>query len=154
MCRWCWDPAVNIKRDPRCGRNFEYYSEDPHLAGVLGAAWVNGIQAEGVGASVKHFAVNNQEHDRMRVSADVDARALREIYLRPFQRVSPQARPWTVMAAYNRINGEWAGAEPLAADPRAARRVGFRRCRGQRLGRGGRQGGFGGRGPGSADARR
>jgi beta-glucosidase len=101
-------PGVNIKRDPRCGRNFEYYSEDPHLAGVLGAAWVKGIQAEGVGASVKHFAVNNQEHDRMRVSADVDARALREIYLRPFQRVITTARPWTVMAAYNRINGEWA----------------------------------------------
>ena len=80
-------PGVNIKRDPRCGRNFEYYSEDPHLAGVLGVAWVHGIQAEGVGASVKHFAVNNQEHDRMRVSADVDSRALREIYLRPFQRV-------------------------------------------------------------------
>lgn len=101
-------PGVNIKRDPRGGRNFEYYSEDPHLAGVLGAAWVIGVQAEGVGASVKHFAVNNQEHDRMRVSADVDPRALREVYLRAFHRVVTRARPWTVMASYNRINGEWA----------------------------------------------
>ncbi len=101
-------PGVNIKRDPRGGRNFEYYSEDPYLSGVLGAAWVSGLQTEGVGASVKHFAVNNQEHDRMRVSADVDERPLREIYLRAFHRVVTRARPWTVMASYNRINGEWA----------------------------------------------
>ena len=105
-------PGINIKRDPRGGRNFEYYSEDPLLSGVLGAAWVDGVQAHGVGASVKHFAVNNQEHDRMRVSADVDARALREIYLRAFHRVITRARPWTVMASYNRINGQWAVQDP------------------------------------------
>jgi beta-glucosidase len=105
-------PGVNIKRDPRCGRNFEYYSEDPHLTGVLGAAWVDGLQSRGVGASVKHFAVNNQEHDRMRVSADVDVRPLRELYLRTFHRVVTRARPWTVMASYNRINGEWAVQDP------------------------------------------
>src|SRR5215207_10191238 len=71
-------PGINIKRDPRCGRNFEYLSEDPLLTGVLGTAWVQGLQSGGVGASLKHFAVNNQEHDRMRVSSDVDARPLRE----------------------------------------------------------------------------
>ncbi|MGW6749680.1 glycoside hydrolase family 3 C-terminal domain-containing protein [Streptomyces sp. NPDC055006] len=98
-------PGVNIKRSPLCGRNFEYFSEDPLLSGVLGAAWVNGLQAEGVGASLKHFAVNNQETDRMTVSADVDARPLREIYLAPFRRVVTEANPWTVMCSYNRING-------------------------------------------------
>ncbi len=101
-------PGINIKRDPRGGRNFEYISEDPHVSGVLGSAWVRGIQAEGVGASVKHFAVNNQEYDRMRVDVDVDDRALREIYLRAFHRVVTEARPWTVMCSYNRIRGQWA----------------------------------------------
>ncbi|MBO0678672.1 glycoside hydrolase family 3 C-terminal domain-containing protein [Mycolicibacterium sp. S2-37] len=101
-------PGVNIKRDPRCGRNFEYYSEDPLLSGVLGAAWVAGLQSEGVGACVKHFAVNNQETDRFLVSADVDARALREVYLRTFQRIVTEAQPWSVMASYNRINGVYA----------------------------------------------
>ncbi|WP_112238298.1 glycoside hydrolase family 3 C-terminal domain-containing protein [Kribbella monticola] len=98
-------PGINIKRDPRCGRNFEYYSEDPYLSGVLGAAWVRGVQGEGVGACVKHFAANNQEHDRMRVSADVDPRTLREIYLRAFHRVVTEANPWSLMCSYNRING-------------------------------------------------
>jgi beta-glucosidase len=98
-------PGINIKRSPLCGRNFEYYSEDPHLAGVLGAAFVAGVQSEGVGACLKHFAVNNQETDRLRVSADVDDRALREIYLSAFEYVVIQARPWTVMCSYNRING-------------------------------------------------
>src|SRR5215203_514091 len=98
-------PGINIKRDPRCGRNFEYLSEDPLLTGVLGTAWVQGLQSGGVGASLKHFAVNNQEHDRMRVSSDVDARPLREIYLRAFERVVRDAQPWTVMCSYNRVNG-------------------------------------------------
>lgn len=98
-------PGVNIKRSPLCGRNFEYLSEDPLVSGVLGSALVNGLQSQGVGASVKHFAANNQEADRMRVSADVDPRPLREIYLRAFERVVRNASPWTVMCSYNRING-------------------------------------------------
>ncbi|BBY29003.1 glycoside hydrolase family 3 C-terminal domain-containing protein [Mycolicibacterium sediminis] len=101
-------PGINVKRDPRCGRNFEYFSEDPHLSGVLAAAWVRGLQSGGVGASLKHFAVNNQEHDRMRTSAEVDERTLHEIYLRAFERVVRDARPWTVMCSYNRINGVYA----------------------------------------------
>jgi len=104
-------PGVNIKRTPLCGRNFEYFSEDPIVAGVLGAAMVNGIQSRGVGASLKHFAVNNQETDRMRVSADVDPRPLREIYLRAFGRVVTDAHPWTVMCSYNRVNGVYASED-------------------------------------------
>ncbi|KQY07547.1 beta-glucosidase [Mycobacterium sp. Root135] len=104
-------PGVNIKRSPLCGRNFEYFSEDPVVAGVLGAAMVDGVQSRGVGASLKHFAANNQETDRMRVSADVDPRPLREIYLRAFQRVVEDARPWTVMCSYNRVNGVYASED-------------------------------------------
>ncbi|MBX3285272.1 MAG: glycoside hydrolase family 3 C-terminal domain-containing protein [Actinobacteria bacterium] len=105
-------PGINIKRSPLCGRNFEYLSEDPHLSGVLGVALVEGIQGRGVGTSLKHFAVNNQEADRLRVSADVEERPLREVYLAAFEHVVRTAQPWTVMCSYNRINGVYASQDP------------------------------------------
>ncbi|MCC9196557.1 glycoside hydrolase family 3 C-terminal domain-containing protein [Arthrobacter sp. zg-Y820] len=105
-------PGLNIKRTPLCGRNFEYFSEDPLLAGELGAAWTAAVQAAGVGASPKHFAANNQEADRMRVDAVVDQRTLHEIYLRAFEIVVRTAGPWTVMAAYNKVNGLHAAENP------------------------------------------
>lgn len=98
-------PGINIKRSPLCGRNFEYFSEDPHLTAEMGGAMVRGLQEAGVGAALKHYAANNQETDRMRVSADIDERPLREIYLRAFERIVRRDRPWSVMASYNAVNG-------------------------------------------------
>lgn len=98
-------PGINIKRSPLCGRNFEYFSEDPLVSSELGGAMVRGLQDAGVGAALKHYAANNQETDRMRVSADIDERPLREIYLRAFERVVRRDRPWSVMASYNGVNG-------------------------------------------------
>lgn len=98
-------PGMNIKRSPLCGRNFEYFSEDPHLAGEIAVAYVSALQDEGVGASVKHFALNNQETDRMRVDVEVDERTMHEVYLRAFRAVVTRARPWTVMCSYNSVGG-------------------------------------------------
>ncbi|MBD5505398.1 MAG: glycosyl hydrolase [Lachnospiraceae bacterium] len=98
-------PGVNMKRSPLCGRNFEYFSEDPYLAGEMGAAFVEGVQSQGVGTSLKHYLANNQEHRRMDSSSEMDERTMREIYMPAFERVVKKAKPWTVMASYNKIGG-------------------------------------------------
>ena len=99
-------PAINIKRSPLCGRNFEYLSEDPYVAGELGAAYINGVQSKNAGTSLKHFAANNQETNRFSVSEEVDERTLREIYLSGFETCVKKAAPTTIMCSYNAINGE------------------------------------------------
>ena len=101
-------PGANMKRSPLCGRNFEYFSEDPFLAGELAASFINGVQSKGVGTSLKHYAANNQEFQRFTMSSEVDERTLREIYLPAFEKAVKQAKPWTVMCSYNKVNGTYA----------------------------------------------
>ena len=105
-------PTVNIVRTPRWGRNFETYSEDPYLAGQMGLGYVRGVQGQGIGVSIKHYAANNQETNRFSVDAVVDERTMREIYLPAFETVVKEADPWSVMASYNKLNGTYAGENP------------------------------------------
>lgn len=118
-------PGVNIKRSPLCGRNFEYYSEDPLLAGELAVAFIEGVQSLGVGTSLKHFAANNEEHLRKTIDAVVDERSLRELYLPAFEAAVTRARPWTVMCAYNRLNGLHCAENPWLLDEVLRKEWGF-----------------------------
>ena len=116
-------PAVNIKRSPLCGRNFEYYSEDPFLTGELATAYISAMQEQGVGTSLKHFAGNNQETHRMTSNSMIDDRALHEIYLSAFEKAVKKAKPATVMASYNYINGLPACDHPLSERPEYSRNL-------------------------------
>lgn len=121
-------PGVNIKRSPLCGRNFEYFSEDPYLAGRLGAAYINGMQTEGVGVCLKHFALNNQETERFTSSSNADMRTMRELYLRPFELAVKGGDPASVMSSYNLVNGEYVGESPLLLSELLRRDWGFNGC--------------------------
>ena len=118
-------PAVNIKRSPLCGRNFEYFSEDPYLAGKMCTAHIEGVQSKSIGTSIKHFALNSQEHRRMSSSSDADERTIREIYFPAFEMAVKKAQPWTVMCSYNRINGVYASENPWLLTDVLRREWGF-----------------------------
>lgn len=118
--------GINIKRSPLCGRNFEYFSEDPYLTGELAASYINGVQKEGVGTSLKHFACNNQETRRQTGNSIVDERTLAEIYLRGFEKAVKQAQPYTIMSSYNRVNGEYVGRSKFLLDDFLRKKWGFK----------------------------
>ncbi len=121
-------PAVNIKRSPLCGRNFEYFSEDPYLAGRMATEIIRGIQSRNAGTSIKHFAMNSQEHRRMSSSSDADERTIREIYFPAFEMAVKEARPWTVMCSYNKINGVYASENPWLLTDVLRKEWGFDGC--------------------------
>jgi beta-glucosidase len=110
-------PGANIKRHPFCGRNFEYFSEDPLLSGSMASAWISGVQSLGIGTSLKHFALNNQESHRMVVDVIVDERSMHDIYLKGFKKVITEAKPWTIMSAYNKVNGYYMSEHPTLLNP-------------------------------------
>lgn len=118
-------PGVNIKRSPLGGRNFEYFSEDPVLAGKLASAYIKGVQSRGVGTSLKHYAANNQETERMYMNSHVDDRTLNEIYLTPFEIAVREAQPWTVMACYNRVQGTYGSQSPALLSRKLKEEWGF-----------------------------
>lgn len=118
-------PGINIKRSPLCGRNFEYFSEDPLLAGECGTALVQGVQSQGVGTSVKHYAANSQEKTRLTSNSIIDERALREIYLTAFEMIVKEAKPWTLMCSYNKINGEYGCQNTYTLDKCLRKEWGF-----------------------------
>ena len=119
-------PGTNIKRSPLCGRNFEYFSEDPYLAGTLAAQYINGMQALGIGTSLKHFTCNNQEKRRQTSNSIVNEKTLSEIYLRPFEIAVRKAQPASIMVSYNTVNGEYAAASKFLLTEVLRKKWGFK----------------------------
>ena len=118
-------PTINIHRSPLNGRNFECYSEDPYLSGRMAVAYIQGVQSQGVGATVKHFVCNDSEYQRHGISSEVGERALREIYLAPFQAALQEGKPWAIMSSYNKVNGTFAGENPYTLSEILRKEWGF-----------------------------
>lgn len=119
-------PGMNIKRHPFCGRNFEYFSEDPYVSSAFASAWINGVQSQGIGTSLKHYALNNQESMRMVVDTIADERTMHEIYLKGFKTVIQESQPWTIMSAYNKVNGHYMSEHPTLLNPLLREKWGYK----------------------------